>query len=110
MLTIIGMVVGARRQRRAAEQEELARVDELRAEGKTALGQDDAPPAPNAPGPSVPASPPPVAAPPPASDEVLPATPDTADELIAAAVLDRYASPASVAADAPSVAATPIRR
>lgn len=119
ILTVIGMIVGARSRakRRAAEAEEQARIEQLLAEGKTATNvEEGTPPPPLAPT-STPAPPPapaptptPVApAPPPASAEVAPGTPpaapDMADEPIpAAAPLD--ASPASVAADTPAEAAS----
>lgn len=110
VLTIIAMVWGARlkRQRRAAEEEEQRRIEELKAEGVEATNTAEggspvvtaAAPAPTAP-PSTdaPVAPAPIA-PTPAdrvADDHQAALPD--EPIAAAAPLD--ASPASVAADAP---------
>ncbi|KQT31257.1 hypothetical protein ASG29_14925 [Sphingomonas sp. Leaf412] len=135
VLTVIGMIVGARNKRRrvAAEQEEQARIDALRADGVAvrdvvegapvepaptpAAKTADASPAPVAPPAPVPAAPVPAApAPPPLADQPAPGMPadpaPLADEPIpAAAPLD--ASPATIAADPPSDvggAAMPVTR
>lgn len=113
VLTIIAMVWGARlkRQRRAAEEEEQHRIEELKAEGveATNTAEGGSPVTPSAaPAPSAPPAPAPVASTPaPAPIAPTPAerVPDAhqgtlPDEPIAAAApLD--ASPASVAADTP---------
>ena len=118
VLTVIGMVIGARNKRRrvAAEKEEQERIAELKAEGVEADGLDDgastredaaaaSPDGSRSGADAAPPVPSPVApAPPPLGDQPTPGTPPEpaplADEPIAAAApLD--ASPASVAADAP---------
>lgn len=112
ILTVIGMIVGARSRakRRAAEAEEQARIEQLLAEGKTATNvEEGAPPPSLAPAPPPEPAPAAIAPPPPTSAEVAPGTPpaapDLADEPIpAAAPLD--ASPASVASDTPAEAAS----
>lgn len=130
ILTVIGMLWGARlkRQRKAAEEEEQRRIDDLKADGveatNTAEGgapvvsapaatAEDVGPAghdasrstplvPTPPAPTPPAPTPPAPTPPTASPDAAPTdrTAQLSDEpLVAAAPFD--ASPASVAADAP---------
>lgn len=115
ILTVIGMVVGARnkRARLAAEKEEQARIEALEADGVEA--HDVTPAEPEAPAPA-PTPAPSAASPPPppqpAADEPAEDTPaPLADEPIAAAApLD--ASPAAEAADTPAAvpAAEPVTR
>ena len=115
ILTVIGMVVGARnkRARLAAEKEEQARIEALEADGVEA--HDVTPAEPEAPAPA-PTPAPSAASPPPppqpAADEPAEDTPGPlADEPIAAAApLD--ASPAAEAADTPAAvpAAEPVTR
>lgn len=119
LITIAAMVWGARlkRQRKEAEAEEQARIDDLRASGvtptnvvsdSTGVVEPSPPPAP-APAPPPPpaaAAPPLAPALPPLDDAPAPGTPALADEPIAAAApLD--ATPASVAADADAPQAAP---
>lgn len=110
IITIIGMVWGARlkRRRKEAEVEEQTRIDELRAAGvepsNTASNAPQsavaAPTTAPAPAPVI-ATPPVAPAPPPLDASPAPGTPPLADEPIAAAApLD--ASPATLAADTPA--------
>ena len=111
ILTVIGMIVGARnkRARLAAEKEEQARIEALEADGVEAhdlTPAEQAAPAP-APTPAATAAPPPPPVDQPAEDTPAP----LADEPIAAAApLD--ASPAAEAADTPAAApaAEPVTR